>query len=211
MLGSKLFLDLEYAAGGDLAQRIENQKRLGAYFDETQVLKWFNQCCLGIKSMLSANIIHRDLKPGNVFLNGAGNVLIGDFGLSCELDSAKGLTRAKLGTTVYLSPERINKQEYGHTADIWALGVILYEMLALRHPFFMQGDDDKAIRMRINAGKYAPIPEQYSREIQELLGWCLEVDPTKRRTVEQILEHPVFSKKQTMQELLENYKRNHSK
>jgi NIMA (never in mitosis gene a)-related kinase len=170
MLGSKLFLVMECAAGGDLAQRIEKQKRLGAYFDEAQVLKWFKQCCLGIKSMLSANIIHRDLKSGNVFLNGAGNVLIGDFGLSCELDSAKGLTLAKLGITVYLSPERINKQEYGHTADIWALGVILYEMMALRHPFFMQRDDDKAIRMRIAAGKYAPIPKQYSREIQELLG-----------------------------------------
>jgi NIMA (never in mitosis gene a)-related kinase len=88
------------------------------------------------------------------------------------------------------------------TYGLW--GIILYEMLALRHPFFMLGDDDEAIKKRINLGKYAPLPDQYSKGIQELLRWCLEVDPRKRKTIAEILDHTLLSNKAKYKALVES-------
>jgi hypothetical protein len=204
--GNKMLIVMDYAAGGDLRHRIQRQRMSGQYFEQTQVLRWFKQACEGLRDLLSYQILHRDLKPDNLFLDASSNILIGDFGLSCELDNAKGLSRAKLGSTVYLSPERINQQAYGHGADVWALGVILYEMLTLHHPFFMQGDDMKAIKKRINAGKFAPIPEQYSKEMHELLNWCLQVDPKKRKDVHEVLDHPLLSNKAKYKAIVERLK-----
>ena len=85
-------------------------------------------------------MLHRDLSTKNIFLSEAGDAVVGDLGLSKQLTGGSGeIGRTKVGTQVgtppYMSPELVRGEEYGTSSDVWAVGVVLFEMLALRRPF----------------------------------------------------------------------------
>jgi serine/threonine protein kinase len=80
-------------------------------------------------------ILHRDLKPGNVFLDSANNVKLGDFGLSRIMSDESVYAYTHVGTPYYMSPEQILEQRYNEKCDIWAAGCVLYEICSLRAPF----------------------------------------------------------------------------
>lgn len=93
----------------------------------------------------SHNTLHRDLKSQNIFLRrdhlsgsdpkGRSRIALGDFGIARELQFNKVAARTFIGTPIFMSPEMFRQVPYGHKADIWALGCILYEMMALSEPF----------------------------------------------------------------------------
>ena len=141
----KIIILIEYAEGGDLFNKIENQKNKNEYFKEEEIIDWFIEICEGIKYIHSNNIIHRDLKPQNIFFNKDNHIKIGDFGISKQLiKTNKANTR--LGSENYI-PEIINNQSYDYRIDIWNLGIILYELTQLKHPF----EDNKiSIEKKIN-------------------------------------------------------------
>ena len=125
----KIIILIEYAEGGDLFNKIENQKNKNKnkYFKEEEIIDWFIEICEGIKYIHSNNIIHRDLKPQNIFFNKDNHIKIGDFGISKQLiNTNKANTR--LGSENYISPEIISNQSYDYRIDIWNLGIILYEL-----------------------------------------------------------------------------------
>ena len=78
----KLHIIMEYADGGDLAQRIEAEAAAKSKFPEEQVIDWFVQICLALKHAHDRKVLHRDLKPQNIFLTRRNLVLLGDFGIS---------------------------------------------------------------------------------------------------------------------------------
>ena len=96
----------------------------------------------GLAAAHDAGIMHRDLKPGNIMLLPGGGVRILDFGLAKAIDQSLSATTARLGTMAYMSPEQIRGDKVDARSDLWALGVVLYEMLAGCKPF---GGDDVAI------------------------------------------------------------------
>ena len=142
----KIIILIEYAEGGDLFNKIENQKNKNEYFKEEEIIDWFIEICEGIKYIHSNNIIHRDLKPQNIFFNKDNHIKIGDFSFSKQLiNTNKAITR--LGSENYISPEIISNQSYDYRIDIWNLGIILYELTQLKHPF----EDNKiSIEKKIN-------------------------------------------------------------
>lgn len=93
----------------------------------------------------SHNTLHRDLKSQNIFLRrdhltssepkGRSRIALGDFGIARELQFNKVAAKTFIGTPIFMSPEMFRQVPYGHKADIWALGCILYEMMALTEPF----------------------------------------------------------------------------
>ncbi|MCH7679889.1 protein kinase [candidate division KSB1 bacterium] len=125
------YIAMEYVEGQSLRDRIVQ----GALPVE-EVLNIVSQICEGLQKAHEAGIVHRDLKPENILIDKDGRVRIVDFGLA-RLGDATKLTResSTLGTLHYISPEQVQGQEVDHRADIWAFGVLLYEMLTGKVPF----------------------------------------------------------------------------
>jgi len=79
-------------------------------------------------------VIHRDIKTQNIFLS-KGEIRLGDFGIARSLMNSEDLCKTSIGTPYYISPEVCQRIPYDFKSDIWSLGCILYEMMALRHAF----------------------------------------------------------------------------
>jgi hypothetical protein len=138
-----------------------------------------------LQAMHEAGVIHRDLKPGNILLDAADEPLVADFGLAKLADSNGDATRSgiRIGTPAYMSPEQVT----GHgnrvtgAADIWALGVILYELLTGQRPF--RGDSDLDQALRITQGdpvRPRTVRPDLPRDLEAIILNCLEVAPERR-------------------------------
>jgi NIMA (never in mitosis gene a)-related kinase len=114
---------------------IKGQKEKGGFLSEDQVLNLFTQIALAIKHIHDRKILHRDLKSGNIFLTSQGIAKLGDFGIAKVLQSTIDHAKTIVGTPYYLSPEIIESRPYNFKSDIWSLGVLLYEICALKPPF----------------------------------------------------------------------------
>ena len=102
---------------------------------ETQILDLFTQICLAIKHIHDRKILHRDLKSQNIFMNQNGSIKLGDFGIAKCLKNTVDIAKTVVGTPYYFSPEIIQNKPYSFKSDIWSLGILLYEMCALKMPF----------------------------------------------------------------------------
>jgi len=98
-----------------------------------------------------------------------------------------------VGTPYYLSPEIIEGRPYSFKSDIWSLGVMLYELCALRPPF--EGSSMHFLSVQIVRGKYPALPAHFSRELKDLVKQLLVVDVRKRLSITQILKQPIVSRR----------------
>ncbi len=171
------YVVMAYYDGETLRQRLD---RGPLPLDE--VLNVADQIAHGMANAHAHGIIHRDLKPGNVMFTTAGTAQIIDFGL-VKMTGRSQLTKSNtsVGTVAYMAPEQGRGEEVGPTADIWSLGVILYEMLAGRLPFrgefeaamlYSIGNEDPEPLAKVCPGVPAPLAE--------LIGHMLEKDATRR-------------------------------
>ena len=114
------------------------------------------QICEGLKKAHQSNIVHRDLKPENIMIDADGTVKILDFGLAHEIGkTSMSSDRSTMGTLFYMSPEHCDGQKIDHRTDIWAIGVMLYEMIAGHLPF--EGEYSSAVMYSIMAEEPEPL------------------------------------------------------
>jgi len=136
---SKLYIVMEHADGGDLSTAIQRRKTglngKKQFYAENELMRIFVQICLALKHVHDQNILHRDLKTQNIFLTSQGIVKLGDFGIAKVLDASEDQARTQIGTPYYLSPEICESLPYGRGSDVWSLGVVLFELMALELPF----------------------------------------------------------------------------
>lgn len=135
---------LDYCSGGSLETVIANQRerslRSGSGFDTESVRVWVGQLASAVLFMHTHGVVHRDISTSNVFLNFFANVVIGDLGLAkrvavCSTDMIDALAVTTCGTPDFLSPELVRGLPYGAASDAWAVGCILFNLLALQRPF----------------------------------------------------------------------------
>lgn len=127
----QLYLVMRHMAGGSLTRKIKSGAlSLG---DATQIV---SQIAPALDAVHSQGIVHRDLKPANILLDGFGNPAISDFGIAHLSEATIDLTgSAIIGTPSYMSPEQVRGSDLDRRSDLYALGIILFEMLAGRGPF----------------------------------------------------------------------------
>mmetsp|Transcript_53512 Transcript_53512/g.130761 ORF Transcript_53512/g.130761 Transcript_53512/m.130761 type:complete len:314 (+) Transcript_53512:167-1108(+) len=122
------------------------------------------------------HIIHRDIKPSNLLLNTRGDVKIGDFGMSTQLQKTLDPANTWVGSTTYMSPERISGLQYLANADVWSLGICLVELARGTFPY--TGDGGKRLEMvelldKIVDDPPPALPETFSGELCGFVGACL--------------------------------------
>ncbi len=133
------YMAMEFVEGGSLKDLIRAEG-----MSVSQVTNLAVQISEGLAKAHQAGIVHRDIKPQNILIDADGRPRICDFGLAkLKREVVLTQTGTTLGTIAYMSPEQARGEEVDHRADIWSLGVVIYEMLAGRRPF--RGDHDQAV------------------------------------------------------------------
>merc|ERR1719421_571259 len=184
----KLCIVMDFADGGDLHQWMKS--RNGELVPEQTLFEFFVQICEALHHVHSQKVLHRDLKSQNIFLMQTGRVLLGDFGISRILEATKDFARTMVGTPYYLSPEIIEERPYNYKSDIWSLGVILYELTTLKHPF--DAESLHFLAIRILKGDFPSPDPMYSPGLEELIRALLRKDPEARPALRDVLADPLI-------------------
>lgn len=183
-----------YADGGSLLPQSLKTEPV----PEDKAKFYFFQIANGVKYIHEHNIVHRDIKPENIMKFSDKRVVIADFSASVELDPPDELLEDTDGTPAFYSPEQCTGKPYeGKPTDIWACGVSLYVLLFGKLPFFDVTDDDFflsqffKIAHQIQHERVIFDPNiKVSNESKDLISHCLDKDPSKRFTIDDVLNHP---------------------
>ena len=186
-----LCIVMEYADKGDLYQKITQFKKIGRLMEEIDIWKIFIQMTKGLKALHDLKILHRDLKSANIFLFSDGSAKIGDLNVSKV--AKKGLGYTQTGTPYYASPEVWRDQPYDSKSDIWSLGCVTYEMIALHPPF--RAENMEALYNKVIKGQYGKISDIYSNDLSEIIKLLLKTNASERPSCGQILKHPFVKKR----------------
>nr|XP_043885622.1 serine/threonine-protein kinase BRSK2-like isoform X7 [Solea senegalensis] len=177
-----LYLVLEHVSGGELFDYLVKKGRL----TPKEARKFFRQIISALDFCHSHSICHRDLKPENLLLDEKNNIRIADFGMA-SLQVGDNLLETSCGSPHYACPEVIRGEKYdGRKADAWSCGVILFALLVGALPF----DDDNLRNLleKVKLGVFH-MPHFIPPDCQNLLRGMIEVDASKRLTLEQIQKH----------------------
>jgi len=163
---------MEYVTGESLADVMERNPN---GMPRDQIAVWLAGVAAGVGCLHDHGIVHRDLKPGNIF-NDAGIIKVGDYGLSKFISTSRRSAQTEsVGTFHYMAPE-IGKGRYGKEIDVYALGVILYEMLTGDVPFDGESSQEIIMKHLTAEPELDPIPQPYRTAIER----ALRKDPEKR-------------------------------
>lgn len=170
------YLSMEYVDGEDLASLLRRIGRL----PNDKALDIARQLCAGLAAAHTKGVLHRDLKPANIMLDGRGQAIITDFGLAAFADQAQG-AEVRSGTPAYMAPEQLTGKEVTEKSDIYALGLVLYELFTGKRAF---SADNLADLVRSRAAGEISRPSSFVKDLDPLVERvilrCLEPEPANR-------------------------------
>lgn len=171
------FIAMEYVRGTTLKALLQGDQPMSLQF----IVDVVSQVADALDYAHAHRVIHRDVKPANILITSDNKVKITDFGIA-RLDTSNLTQEGQLlGTPNYMAPEQIQGKEIDHRADLFALGVVLYEMLTRHKPF--QGENLTVVSHRIVYDHFTP-PKEYARDlppgVEQVLDRALEKDPARR-------------------------------
>uniref|UniRef100_A0A3Q1EZL0 Protein kinase C n=1 Tax=Acanthochromis polyacanthus TaxID=80966 RepID=A0A3Q1EZL0_9TELE len=169
----RLFFVMEYVNGGDLMFQIQRSRK----FDEARSRFYAAEVTSALMFLHRNGVIYRDLKLDNILLDAEGHCKLADFGM-CKEGIMNGVTTTTFcGTPDYIAPEILQELEYGASVDWWALGVLMYEMMAGQPPFEADNEDDLFESILHDDVLY---PVWLSKEAVSILRAFMTKNPAKR-------------------------------
>jgi predicted Ser/Thr protein kinase len=161
------FISMEYVDGEDLGGLLRRIGRLPS----DKAVEIARKLCAGLAAAHAKGVLHRDLKPANIMIDGRGQVLIMDFGLAALADQVAG-AEVRNGTPAYMAPEQLAGKEVSERSDIYALGLVLYEVFSGQRAF--KTADRSAIPST------SSVVRDLDPLIERVISRCLEPEPAKR-------------------------------
>ncbi|XP_073132486.1 CBL-interacting serine/threonine-protein kinase 24-like isoform X1 [Henckelia pumila] len=185
---TKIYIVLELVSGGELFDRIVDQRRLS----ESESRRYFQQLIDAVSHCHGKGVYHRDLKPENLLLDSEANLKVLDFGLSALPKQGVELLHTTCGTPNYVAPEVLSGRGYdGAAADLWSCGIILYVLMAGYLPF--DETDLPSLYSKINTAQFS-CPYWFSPAATSLIHKILDPNPVTRIKIEGIKRDPWFQK-----------------
>ncbi|KAK1806379.1 hypothetical protein P4O66_004891, partial [Electrophorus voltai] len=183
--GERLYIVMELVEGAPLADHFSSLKEKQQTFTEERVWNVFIQICLALRYLhKEKRIVHRDLTPGNIMLGERDKVTITDFGLAKQKEESSKLMSV-VGTILYSCPEIVKSEPYGEKADVWAMGCVLYQMVALRPPFY--STNMLSLATKIVEAEFEPVEDNtFSERVTDMIKWCLTPNADLRPDVVQV-------------------------
>ncbi len=171
---SQVFLSMEYVDGEDLSSLLRRIGRL----PRDKALEIARKICAGLAAAHDKGVLHRDLKPSNIMLDGRGEVRIMDFGLA---SLAHEIEDVRSGTPAYMAPEQLVGKEVTARSDIYALGLVLYEVFTGK-PAFEGKTHDEIMRLRRESTLHRPstLVHDLDPAVEMVILRCLEEEPENR-------------------------------
>jgi serine/threonine protein kinase len=199
---NNIYIVMELCDGETLYEYIQkNMYNINYVEREKEVLNFVEQIKNGLEYLKNKNIIHRDLKPKNILIKNNGNqkiIKIVDFGFAkffensdINFDGYTDLTNTFCGTPLYMAPELLIENKYNIKADLWSVGVIMYEMLYGTVPYDKPKSINELSKMMKN--NHITFPEIYSEICIDLMRLLLMIDPTERIDWDIFFSHPWFT------------------
>src|SRR6266550_1268663 len=183
-VGNSACISMEFVDGNSLRELLNRAGR----FEVPQVLHIARQICAGLGEAHIQGIVHRDLKPENVMLDRFGGVKLMDFGIARSLDTRSTATGTFLGTPAYMAPEQAEGKPVDRRSDIYALGLVLYEMFTGQAAF--SGDTPLAVALKqIRDTPLSPrnLQPNLPVQVEYVVLKCLAKDPARRfQVVEEV-------------------------
>ncbi|XP_059490886.1 mitogen-activated protein kinase kinase kinase 4 isoform X2 [Neocloeon triangulifer] len=162
---------------------------------EQLVRSYTRQLLLAVSTLHFNGIVHRDIKSANIFLTDEGNCLkLGDFGSAVKIranTTMPGELQGFVGTQAYMAPEvfmKTNTEGHGRAADIWSVGCVVIEMASGKRPW-PEYESNYQIMFKVGMGDTPKVPDSLSIEGHSFVDLCLQHDPHKRASADELLEH----------------------
>ena len=177
----RIFLILEFAPGGELYKQLTARVR----FSEATTAKYILDLSRAFSYCHAKHVIHRDIKPENLLIGQKGDIKIADFGWSVHAPTSRRTTLC--GTLDYLPPEMVEGREHDETADVWSLGVLMYEFLVGSPPF--EADGYRATYRRISSVDLR-FPSIVTPGARDLISRFLVKEQSRRINLGDVQNHP---------------------
>ena len=193
----KIYLIMPYAGKGQLYKHLKRKGR----FDERAASQYVLETMEAVSYLHSFNpkIVHRDIKPENLLFDDNLRIKLTDFGLATYLKEGEYLT-IRCGSNEYMAPEVLRGQKYDETCDIWAIGVLLFELLTGYTPFV--GNDTSELISNIKKVKIK-WPNDFHPLAKNLISKILRLNPKERISLEEIKNHAWFNRNSPFRPMLQ--------
>jgi tetratricopeptide (TPR) repeat protein len=174
-VGDTLYLTMEYIEGADLATVLKREGRLPV----PRTLALARQMAAGLAAAHKAGVVHRDLKPANIMVTDEGHTLLNDFGIARSA-AEPPIPGAIAGTREYMSPEQARGEPADRRSDVYAFGLIVYELLAGARPVGSRGQSELIARVPQSPPPLRSAVPDIPADLEAVVTRCLEWDPSAR-------------------------------